>query len=254
MTDDVGYSSNAEFWVKIMRERLDRYRTELTDLAVLSVLGDLEGKNVLDAGCGEGYLSRIMADRGATVSAIDLNHDLVAAARELETAEPNGITYEVGSITEPLPFETDSFDACVFNHVLNDIPNIGDAFKQVRDVLRPDGQIVALVLHPCFYWARSGLDEANPEWVHRYHQLRPRLQGFNVAGIESPSKVQAWYRPLEAYITALTDNGYVLTDLTEPHPSPELLSEKWWAETWKRPIFLLLAAAPSRGVTVPGST
>lgn len=244
MTNDVGYSSNAEFWVKIMRERLDRYRNELTDPAILNALGPLQGQRVLDAGCGEGYLSRIMADQGAIVTGIDLNTDLVQAATEAETAEPLGITYVTASATEQLPVEPDSIDACVYNHVLNDIPNIGDTFDQVRKVLRPDGRIVALVLHPCFYWARSGLDETDPEWVRQYFELRPRLQGFNVAGIESPSQVEAWYRPLEAYASSLADTGFVITNLTEPRPTPEQLNEEWWAETWKRPMFLIITAEP----------
>lgn len=50
------YASNADFWVRIIREQLDRYRTDLTDAAVLAALGDVAGRRVLDGGCGEGYM------------------------------------------------------------------------------------------------------------------------------------------------------------------------------------------------------
>ena len=43
------YARNADFWVKIIREGLDRYRTELTDQAVLDAVGDVDGLDVLDA-------------------------------------------------------------------------------------------------------------------------------------------------------------------------------------------------------------
>jgi ribosomal protein L11 methylase PrmA len=93
MTQDVGYSANASFWVKIMRERLDRYRNELTDPAVLSALGHADRLRILDAGCGEGYLSRLLAGHGAIVTGIDLDPELIQAAQELEATEQQSIEF-----------------------------------------------------------------------------------------------------------------------------------------------------------------
>lgn len=237
----VGYSPNSEFWVKIMRERLDRYRSELTDPAVLDALGPVDGRRILDAGCGEGYLSRILAGLGATATGIDLNAELIDAAVAFEQTEPAGVSYLHGSITDPIDTEAD-FDACVCNHLLNDIDDIDQALEQIGQVLRPGGQLVALVLHPCFYWQRSGLEETDPEWPAQYFTVRSRLQSFSVAGIESPGQVRAWYRPLEAYAKALASTGYVITNLSEPHPSVEQMSDPWWRDGWKRPMFLVISA------------
>jgi 2-polyprenyl-3-methyl-5-hydroxy-6-metoxy-1,4-benzoquinol methylase len=76
------YANNSPFWMRIIREKLDRYRTELTDAAVLSAIGPVEGQIVLDGGCGEGYMSRELANRGATVTGLDMSSSLIAAARE----------------------------------------------------------------------------------------------------------------------------------------------------------------------------
>jgi 2-polyprenyl-3-methyl-5-hydroxy-6-metoxy-1,4-benzoquinol methylase len=51
------WEGNAGFWIRIIREQRDRYRTELTDQAVLAAIGDCADLDVLDAGCGEGYAS-----------------------------------------------------------------------------------------------------------------------------------------------------------------------------------------------------
>ena len=55
------WDANASYWVQIIREHRDKYRNELTDPAMLRAIGDARGLDVLDAGCGEGYLSRILA-------------------------------------------------------------------------------------------------------------------------------------------------------------------------------------------------
>ena len=47
---------------------------------LLGQLGDVTGQDVLDAGCGEGYLSRILAARGARVTGVDLSPRLVELA------------------------------------------------------------------------------------------------------------------------------------------------------------------------------
>lgn len=49
---------------------------------LLDLLGDITGHTVLDAGCGEGYLTRALAARGAQVTGIDLSPRLIALARE----------------------------------------------------------------------------------------------------------------------------------------------------------------------------
>jgi 2-polyprenyl-3-methyl-5-hydroxy-6-metoxy-1,4-benzoquinol methylase len=71
MTDNQrAYNSNADFWVQIIRGNRDRYRTELTNRAVLDAIGNANDLTVLDAGCAEGYMSRTLAENGAKVTGI----------------------------------------------------------------------------------------------------------------------------------------------------------------------------------------
>ncbi len=68
---------------------------------VLDLLGDVVGKDVLDAGCGQGYLSRMLAARGARVTGIDLSPRLIAKARERDV--DGRIEYGLLYISRPLP-------------------------------------------------------------------------------------------------------------------------------------------------------
>ena len=55
----------ADAWAERVRTGTDHNRVHVLDPATLDLLGDLTGKRVLDAGCGEGRFARMMAMRGA---------------------------------------------------------------------------------------------------------------------------------------------------------------------------------------------
>jgi SAM-dependent methyltransferase len=63
----------------------------------LALLGDLHGRSVLDLACGEGFYTRLIKEAGADrVVGVDLSENMIAWAREQETAHPLGITYVCG--------------------------------------------------------------------------------------------------------------------------------------------------------------
>jgi 2-polyprenyl-3-methyl-5-hydroxy-6-metoxy-1,4-benzoquinol methylase len=182
--DEDSWAINAEFWVKIIRERLDRFRTELTDEVVLDALGPCEGLRVLDAGCGEGYLARELARRGAKVTGLDTSSALINAGRG--EAERLGLTVEhyVASI-ESIPGRDHTFDAVVCNHVMTGVNDPAAALKEIGRVTKPRGRIVILMLHPCFYTGNTAGRGGRDLTPDVYFGVRSMAQPFNVAGIKS---------------------------------------------------------------------
>ncbi len=236
------YARNADFWVKIIREGLDRYRTELTDQAVLDAVGDVEGLDVLDAGCGEGYMSRLLAERGARAAGVDVSDSLIGYARTHAEADRLGTRYTVASL-ENLPYDHDSFDVAVCNHVLSDVSDPGAALLELGRVLRPGGRLVILMLHPCFYTAHAERDASGTIPVGTYFSDRAVDQPFVVAGIESPDEVHMNFRSLESYTSMIFNAGFSIVGLAEPHPTYDMLEDRWWQNNFKRPLFLLLVAS-----------
>ncbi|MFI5779204.1 class I SAM-dependent methyltransferase [Nocardia sp. NPDC051570] len=228
------YDGNAQFWIRIIRERLDRFRTDLTDHAVLSALGDCSGRRILDAGCGEGYLSRILHSRGARVVGIDASAELIDAARR-ESAD---IDYHHGSV-DAIPLNSADFDDVVCNHLVNDLPDPAPAFGEFARILRPDGKLTVLMLHPCFY--QTFIDGDETTIADQYFGDRSFEQSFRVAGEISPTPVTVRMRSLEYYVSALAAAGFVLETVREPRP-PQTAIDPWWQENFRRPIFLLLVA------------
>jgi 2-polyprenyl-3-methyl-5-hydroxy-6-metoxy-1,4-benzoquinol methylase len=237
------YTDNATFWIKIIREHLDRYRSELTDQAVLDAIGPFNGLTILDAGCGEGYLSRILSHKGAQVIGVDSCPELLHSAQELAAASHLQINYHIATV-DNLPIEDNKCDIIVCNHLLNDLDDISAPFQEFARVIRQGGRLVILMLHPCFYG-----EQAEQSIMHRcitpneYFQTRIIEQQFNVADIRSPAKVKMWFRPLEDYISQLCRSGFCVTSLLEPHPSTSQLSnDLWWRSNFVRPLFILIIA------------
>ncbi len=231
------YSLNATYWTRIIRDGLDRYRTGLTNNAVLAAAGDVTGQSVLDAGCGEGYLSRLLAGRGAApVIGVDLCPELVDAARAQAAADGLDIRYETADVAA-LPQDDATIDLIVANHVLNDLEDPAPAIAEFARVLRPGGRAVALLLHPCFYGSRGQAADR-----HIYFGGPRRIeQHFDVAGEVSPAPVVAWTRPLEDFAAAFAAVGLALAGISEPHPSEQQRHEDpWWDINFTRPLFLLL--------------
>lgn len=183
------------FWVQIIREHRDKYRNELTDPAMLRAIGDPGGLAVLDAGCGEGYLSRKLARQGATVTGIDFSANLIEAARAKSLNDTLSVSFDVGTVDD-LPYENEAFDLVVCNHLMNDLRDPSKAITQFSRVLRTGGRLIILMVHPCFYNRHAERDQAtNGLLASSYFDVRSIEQNFEVDGLTSPAANTAWFRP-----------------------------------------------------------
>jgi SAM-dependent methyltransferase len=205
---------------------------------MLDAAGDVTGVSVLDAGCGEGYLARLLAARGARpVIGVDLCPELVEAARDQAGREGLEITYETADVAD-LPLPDGAVDLVVANHVLNDLEEPAPAIAEFGRVLTPGGRVAALLLHPCFYGSRAA-----PVEVADYFRPRRIEQHFDVAGEVSPVPVVAWTRPLEDVTRAFASAGLTITAVREPHPSEQQLrDDPWWVKHFTHPLFMLITA------------
>jgi SAM-dependent methyltransferase len=109
--------------------------------ARVDALPPLEGKDVLEAGCGTAYVSSWLARRGARPTGIDVSEEQLATARRFQ--QEFGLEFPlVHGSAEQLPFEDESFDLVLGHAVLHHIPDLRQAFAEMRRVLRPGGTIL----------------------------------------------------------------------------------------------------------------
>jgi ubiquinone/menaquinone biosynthesis C-methylase UbiE len=99
--------------------------------------------DVLDAGCGTGFLSLELASRGHRVTGIDFAPAMLAEARRKAAEQSAAVRFEQGD-AEQLPFAPGSFDLVVSRHLLWTLPHPERAIDEWIRVLRPGGRLAVI--------------------------------------------------------------------------------------------------------------
>src|SRR5438270_447775 len=87
------WSNNAQYVIEKFLHDGDFWRKHVLNPVLLHLIGDVTNKTILDAGCGQGYLSRMLAAQGAKVTGIEPAEGLVLYAKEQEKKNSLGIQY-----------------------------------------------------------------------------------------------------------------------------------------------------------------
>jgi ubiquinone/menaquinone biosynthesis C-methylase UbiE len=210
------YDAIADWYDQVLRQGSLLHDQILAALPAL--LGPIAGQHVCDLACGQGIISRVLAERGAAVTGIDLSERLLTLALAEEARHPLGIHYQVGD-AQHLPAIADaSFDGLVCCMALMDIPDLPATARTIARVVRPGGWAVVVITHPCFqtpaaWWA------TDPEG-HAYRAVRAYFdEGFwrsaNPAGVRG--QVGAHHRTLGALVNTFSLVGLLVDRLVEPH-------------------------------------
>ncbi len=227
------WNGNAEAWTKLARAGFDVYRDHLNTPAFLELLPSVAGLCGLDLGCGEGHNTRLVAKRGARMTAIDIAEKFIRHAQAEETRAPLGITYRHASAVEQ-PFADASFDFATAFMSLMDIPETARALAETFRVVRPGGFLQFSLTHPCFNppHRRNCRDEDRVTYAIEvgdyFIDARGRVDEWIFGTAPESEKrrlpmfqVPRFHRPLGEWLNLLVDAGFILERFAEPCPSEE---------------------------------
>ena len=222
-----------------MAEDGDFSKRHLVNPVLLRMLGDLSGRRVLDAGCGNGYLSRMLARHGATVTGVEPAGALFEFAAGEEEAEPLGIRYLQADLCDlgasrPAADLGEPFDAVVASMVLPAIPDWTCAMRACVGQLRPGGRFIFSVNHPCFEQLASTWRE------HGAYRVSEYLASYEI----EERYATDFHRPLSAYLNEVISLGCRIAEVAEPGLSPQIAAEETGGDHpyLHLPNFLIVAA------------
>ncbi|WP_394614440.1 class I SAM-dependent methyltransferase [Lentzea sp. JNUCC 0626] len=136
-------------------ERAKHIPTGLAERAtLLSAVGDLRGRSVLDVACGTGFYARLFHDLGAAqVLGVDSAGEMIGYARHVEDREPRGITYAQHDATElPVLGEFDVVTAVWLLGYADDVSALDAMIANLTANLAPGGRLVVVVPNPDADW------------------------------------------------------------------------------------------------------
>jgi SAM-dependent methyltransferase len=203
------------------------------------LLPDLNGRRVLDLGCGFGWFCRWAREHGArSVVGVDLSEKMLARAKT--DTRDDAISYERADLENYAP-PSGGFDLVYSSLALHYIENLAGLFNRAFASIVKDGRIVFSVEHPIFTaptnpgWSE---DEAgHVTWpVDRYLDEGPRTTNWLAPGVIKQ------HRTIGTYVSLLLSAGFVISHLEEWAPSLEqIAAHPDWAHERERPPFLIVA-------------
>jgi SAM-dependent methyltransferase len=125
------------------------YRIPIEEHSILSALGDVRGKSILEFACGTGHYTRTLLRRGAQVLGVDLSEDMVRVARQLEAQQHLGARYLVQDVaTVELEQRFDIVLAVYLLHYAHAREHLASMCRAIARHLAPGGRFVTYQLNP----------------------------------------------------------------------------------------------------------
>jgi SAM-dependent methyltransferase len=208
--------------------------------AIRALLPDLEGRRIVDLGCGFGWFARWAEENGAAhVLGLDLSENMIARARA--DTDHAKIEYAIVDL-ESLELPEASFDLAYSSLALHYVAGFDRLVRTVHRTLRPGAHFIFTIEHPIYMaptrpgWSVDG--EGRKTWpVDRYSVEGPRRTDWLAKGIVKQ------HRTMGTTLNSLIGAGFTIRHVQEWSPSADqVAANPDLAEELERPMMLLVAA------------
>jgi 2-polyprenyl-3-methyl-5-hydroxy-6-metoxy-1,4-benzoquinol methylase len=194
---------NAAPWIVAIAERQIASRNLITDRSIVDAVVSRGGKTVLDLGCGEGWLTRALVDRGMNVVGTDIIPAFIERASTMGAGEFEVATYAeiaAGKLAK-------KFDVVVANFSLIGKESVEGLCRAMPSLLTDRGTFIVQTLHPT-------ISSGDLPYIDGW-----RASSWDGFSDEFTDPAPWYFRTLATWIELYTANGLSLIEICEPiHP------------------------------------
>ncbi|HEY9011712.1 MAG TPA: class I SAM-dependent methyltransferase [Devosia sp.] len=193
------------------------YHRRLAVPLLMDLLKLRRGERLADLGCGPGILAPAVRQAGAQMVGIDLSSRLIDVARSNHGRLAQFVVGDVTRLPAVPELAPQSFDAASFMLSIQDIDPLAPAVASAATLLKPDGRLAIVMLHPCFRVPRQsswGFDEKRALTYRRVDSYATEL-AVPMQGYGDGRTTRSYHRPLSSYFAALGQHGFAVTSLRE---------------------------------------
>jgi SAM-dependent methyltransferase len=228
---------------KRMRDNRSGLNEVIEQPAMLALLPEVKGQNVLDLGCGAGEFCRRLSALGAeSVIGVDISRKMLELAQKENSP---GVVYQ-NTAMEDCEFPSGAFDLVVSSLAFHYVKDLGSLFHNIRTWLKESGTLLFSMEHPVTTssqgyhhgWIKDAADNKICWPLDHYHQEGIRESHWFVSGVIK------YHRTISTILNSLVNSGFTIRAIDEPVACEE--DEKIWPdlrEARRRPPFLVVKAS-----------
>jgi len=193
-----------------------RFGPDLDDEALERLIGPVDGKRVLDLGCGAGAATIALARRGARVTAVEASTTRLAQARAAADVAEVRVEFHHSDLADLAFVRADTVDLVLAVYSLAGVQDLGRVFRQVHRVLTPGSALLLSLPHPFATMLELDHDESQSPYLTRTSWNASPL-AWRVGGDEGVTHVHQ----IADVFTTLSRSNFQVDVLLEPEPRTE---------------------------------
>ena len=245
---NTAWDSQAAWYDRLVGEDGSSYHKEVVLPKTIDLLAPKAGESILDLGCGQGVLCRLLKASSVNPTGVDLSKDLIDRAKNYDTKH---ISYFVDDATNlSAQFRKKQFDAAVSVLALGNMQSMAGFFESAFDAVKSNGRLVFVIMHPCFRIPRQSHWQYDEAKKLQYRRIDRYLTPMPIPILTHPGKNDSAYsmmfhRPLHEIISSAAQAGWLINAVEEWTSNKTSSGVKAKAENRARneiPLFLAIAA------------
>lgn len=209
-----------------IRTEVAHYGVAAPDESRLNLLGDVDGKRILELGCGGGQCSLAFAKQGAACIGTDLSDEQIAHARALAETEGVSVEFHRADMADFLKAQPGSvFDIVFSAYAFQYVEDLATVFREAYRVLKPGGLFVFSLDHPLNDVTETA--DGKTAFCESYFARGRSDWDWGYKGEPETVPFYSFHRTVGDFLNLLVDAGFVVERLLEPERTAETDADPW---------------------------